>query len=160
MSVYSRLLVLVTVSILALACDDTPTSPGDSPIAYETVVKSSASGFFTPRREVIRNTEEWVRVWDLLHAGQNPVPPRPSIDFEQEMVALAAMGTWSNGCYRVEITAINLRGTGALEIDVEEFDPTASCVCTLAITQPVHVVRLDRIALAESFRVRREPLTC
>ncbi len=155
----ARVFALVTITTLTLACESSPTAPGDAPITFETVVRSSSSGFFTPRREVIDNTEDWDRAWNLLHAGQSPIPPRPSIDFARETVALAAMGTGNNGCFQVDITAIHLRGA-RLEIEVTEVEPAASCSCTEVITHPVHAVRLDRIGMPGSFNVRRRTLAC
>ncbi len=159
MSVTFRALALVSVSVLVLACDDSPTSPGDGPIAFESIVQSSSSGFVTPRREVIRDAGEWARVWDTLYATVNPRPPRPAVDFDRHMVVLAAMGTRPDGCYKVDVTGIALRGQ-TLEIEVTELGPGAGCVCTQAVTQPVHLVRLDRMAMPESFRVRGRALVC
>ncbi len=160
MNMDSRLLALFTVSILVFACDDSPTAPGDTPIGFETVVKSSSSGFSAPRREVIRNAGDWADAWNLLYGQHGSPPPLPGIDFGREVVVLAAMGTSNNGCFQVEITSIRLRSGAALDIEVTELEPAPGCACTLAITQPVHVVRLDRLALAESFLVQRRPLDC
>ncbi len=159
MSMDSRLLALFTVSILVFACDDSPTAPGDVPIAFETVVRSSNSGFSTPQREVIRNAGDWADAWNLLYGRHGSAPPLPGIDFGREMVVLAAMGTSNNGCFQVEIISIRLR-RAALDIEVTEFEPAPGCACTEAITQPVHVVRLERLALAENFIVQRRPLDC
>jgi PrcB C-terminal len=159
MSAYLRLLMTATLAILALACDDSPTAPGDAPIAFETVVATSSSGFVAPRREVIRDAEQWARAWDLLHARQGSVPPLPDVDFTRRMLVLAAMGSRNTGCFQVEVTAINLR-RGAVEVEVMERAPTASCICTEALTEPVHVVSLDRVELDARFVVRGQSLSC
>ncbi len=154
------LLSVLTVLVLALACDDSPTSPEDAAITFETVVASSSSGFSSPRYDVIRDAGEWGQTWNILHAGQSPLPPLPGIDFEREMVMLAAMGTGNNGCFRVEVSAITLRASGGLDVEVTELEPGTSCSCTQAITQPVHVVRLQRIEAGENILVDRRPLSC
>jgi hypothetical protein len=159
MTLHSRIFALAVTAILSLSCDDSPTAPKDVLVAFETVVTSSGSGFAAPRQEVIRNGEEWARAWDLVHAGRSPVPTRPAVDFGREMVVLAAMGSSNNGCFRVEVEAIHLRDT-TLEIEVAELEPSASCGCTQQITQPVHVVRLERLTVAESFDVRRRSFSC
>ena len=60
---------------------------------------------------------------------------------------------------RVEVEAINLRDA-TLDVEVAELEPAASCGCTQAITQPVHVVRLDSLTAAASFLVHRRTLSC
>ncbi len=153
------LLTAATIAILTLACDDSPTAPGDAPIAFESVVASSSSGFDAPQREVIRDPEQWARAWDVLHARRGSVPPVPAFDFTQQMLVLAAMGSRNTGCFNVEVTAINLR-RGTLEIEVVEREPTASCICTQALTEPVHVVSLDRVEVDATFVVRGQSLSC
>ena len=159
MSIYRRFLLAVTVAALLMACDDSPTAPDGGPISFETVVATSSSGFETPERDVIRNDDQWARVWDLLHARSGSVPARPEVDFGRQMLVLAAMGTQSNGCYQIEVTAIDLR-QGRLAVEVVERQPGATCVCTQALTQPVHVVALDRVGLDAGFDVTGQPLSC
>lgn len=152
---------LLLVCLLFVACDeDSPTAPQDTPLVFETVVKASYSGFFEPARGTVRTAEEWGQVWQTLHAGLSPMPPLPAIDFDREMVVLAAAGTRSNGCYALDITGARRRGNGGVELEVTETVPGPTCACTEALTQPVHVVKVVRVPGPETFVERRSQRRC
>lgn len=151
---------LLLVSVLFVACDDdSPTAPGDG-LAFETVAKASYSGFSEPTREVVRTPGEWAEVWQTLHAGQSEVPALPAIDFDREMVVVAAAGARANGCYSIDVTAARRRGNGAVEFELTETVPGPACGCTQAITQPVHAVRVARLPDPESFVARVSQRRC
>ena len=155
-----RLAALVAVASLLPACDDSPTSPGDVQLSFETVLTSSYSGLTEAHRAVIRNPGEWPGIWEALHAGQSPVPPLPAIDFDREMVVVAALGSRSNGCFAVEVAAITLKGVGQVEIEVVETEPGPACACTEAITHPAHVVSLERSDGSYVFQESRRRISC
>ncbi len=152
---------LLLVAVVSVACDsDSPTGLGDTPLELNTVVKASTSGLTTPVRTTVRASVDWADLWRTLHAGHGTVPALPPIDFDREMVVVAASGTRNNGCFAVEITAATRRGNGQAEFEVEETVPGPTCVCTQATTQPVHVARVVRAAGPESFVERRAELQC
>lgn len=156
---------LLLLPLLFVACDkNSPTSPVDSSVPFVTVAKASYSGFSTPVRETVRGTEEWVTVWQTLYAGRGPLvgpmPPLPEIDFDREMVVLVAAGTRRNGCFAIDVTRARLKGNGAVEFEVTETVPGPTCVCTFALTQPVHVVKLARLPGPETFVERRAESRC
>ena len=154
-------LALLLVSILSVACGSgSPTAPVDAALSFETIVKASYSGFSGPRRTAVRSDGEWVRVWQTLYAGQNPVPALPEVDFGRETVLLAAAGTRENGCFSIDITRARLTGSGSIELEVTETVPGPTCACTLALTQPVHLVRIARVSATETFVERLSQLLC
>jgi hypothetical protein len=156
----TRVLALLAVSILAAGCDDSPTEPGDVPVSFETVALASFSGFSAPRQQVVRTDGDWAGAWETLYAGQSPVPPLPAIDFARQVVVLAAMGPKSNGCFRVEVTGVTRKARVSLEIEVTDFEPGPSCGCPTVVTQPAHVVKLDRFDGPEQFVLRRRQVSC
>ena len=156
-----RLAVLLAVSAaLVAACDDSPTEPGDVQLSFETVLNNSYSGITGPELLSIRDAGEWPRTWERLHAGLSPVPPLPAVDFDRRMLLLAALGSRANGCFAVEITDISLKRSGEIEIEVMEDEPGPACGCTQAVTNPVHVVSLERVDAYETFRSRRQQMSC
>lgn len=51
---------------------------------------------------VARNDAEWQLVWNTYHAGPNPLPTRPAVDFSQRMVVgLSRAGGPACGSLRV-----------------------------------------------------------
>ncbi|MGH7615316.1 MAG: hypothetical protein ACREMW_14900, partial [Gemmatimonadales bacterium] len=51
------------------------------------------SGVTTPENLVIRDAAAWSALWQQIHGTTDPIPPPPDIDFNQEMVVAAALGT-------------------------------------------------------------------
>ena len=159
MRISLRWLALLAIPILAAACDDSQTEPGDDPLSLETLAQTSSAGFPTPSQEVIRTEDDWTQVWETLYSGQRPQPSRPAIDFDRQMVVLAAGGP-GNGCFQVEITRAMRKADGSLEVEVTNTEPGPTCVCTEQLIQPVHVVRLERVEGPERFMLRRQQLNC
>lgn len=152
---------LLLVPALFVAChDSTPTSPEAGPIAFETVVSAFHSGFTAPVRRTLRSQQEWAAAWQTLHAGQSPTPPLPAVDFGQAMVVLVATGSRPNGCFAIDVTQATMRASGVVEIEVTETKPGSSCVCTLAITHPVHAVTVPRVAGPTTFVERTTERRC
>jgi len=155
------ILALAPATVFLVGClSNSPTGPGETSLAFETLLGSPYSGFDTARREAIRSTAEWNFAWQELHSGISPGPPIPAIDFGREMVVLVAAGRRNNGCYGIEVTEITRREDGRVEIEVVESVPGPSCVCTEAITTPVHVIRTQRAWGAVSFREVTRTLQC
>ena len=88
------------------------------------------------------------------------MPALPEVDFGRESLILAAAGTRSNGCYSIAVSRARLTVEGAVELEVVETSPGPSCVCTQALTQPVHVVRLEPASADATFVERRAQLRC
>jgi hypothetical protein len=71
------------------------------------------------------------------------MPPLPGIDFTQEMIVASALGTRTSGGYDVLLTQAS-EDSGRVRIGVLETSPGASCVVTLALTQPIDLGRVPR----------------
>lgn len=160
---FSRRVLVPACAGLMLAVagcsDSSPTDPSAGPVSFTTVVQQSYSGFTAPQQEVIRDSERFSAVWRQVYARVQPVPPQPSIDFSRRMVVLAAMGERPSGCYQTTVESIR-GGGGLLEVAVEESEPGTSCFCTQALTQPVHLVSLERSSEPSRFEVSRRTLAC
>ena len=151
------LLPWIALAILASGCDGTVviTDPGDGAVPFQTVVQSQTSGIDAPREQIIESASEWSAVWSEIGRGGPP----PAVDFDRDMIALAAAGARPNGCYTIEIRSIDVRG-GLLRIDVDLNEPGDNCVCPQGIVHPVHAVRLRRISRASDFDLRRVVQSC
>jgi hypothetical protein len=143
----------------ALGCSDSPSEPGGRTLPIATVVAASYSGIPADLDEVIDDRAQWDRAWEEIHARQSPRPALPAVDFGQEMLLLASLGTRGNGCYSVRIVAVEESGA-RLRAVVEESVPGPACACTGALTQPVHVVRLPRRSEPVDFVDRQTTLRC
>jgi hypothetical protein len=163
----AALAACLIASIGAAACGPVfaAAQPGDRapiPIVRLTTDRaafSTYSGFGDSLRTVIRDSVLWRQVWRQIHRPYVPQPEVPRIDFDREMVILAAMGTRRSGGYGVVIEGAE-RDSAAIEVDVRSTSPAAGCPVESVMTQPVDVARIPASARTVRFRERRVVTSC
>lgn len=101
------------------------------------------SGITSRQAFVIRDQAAWSELWQNIHATTTPAPPLPEVDFSQEMVLAAALGTRSSGGYDV-VLGDAAEDAAGLHVEVTESSPGAGCATTQALTQPVDLARMQR----------------
>jgi hypothetical protein len=101
------------------------------------------SGVLAPVNVVVRDAAGWSALWQTIHATIDPMPPLPDVDFGQEMIVAAALGTRNSGGFNVLLTQAN-EDSGGVEIQVLETSPGADCFNTQALTQPIDLGRIER----------------
>lgn len=102
---------------------------------------ANSSGYDTAETAIIRTTDAWQAAWRRVHGGMTPLPPVPAVDFSRNVVAIVAMGTQASGGHGVRIEAAQLTA-GTVTVRATRTTPGARCGVTMALTQPVDVVRL------------------
>ncbi len=143
-------LVLASIFLVFLACDGSPTDPGDFEMGFETVLKGSLPGTSPDPegQEVIRDGAAWQAVWLELHGGS--LRPLPKVNFGSEMV-IVILGPGCSG--DTTISAIAHDGSGLVV-----HAATASCLqlatCSIADFS-LHVVRVPRFEGSVRFNVKR-----
>jgi hypothetical protein len=125
-------------------------APGCAPRAVEVftleslplsrpVDAGSFSGFLEPERAVVRDSVQFGELWRRAHAHLVPVPPLPSIDFERNMVIVAALGKRSTGGYAVAIRDVDAT-SGRVIVSVDVTTPGERCMVTMAESSPFDLV--------------------
>ena len=148
---------LALAASLAAACAGAPRSDGsDGEQRLQTIVAESHSGLVSARHEVVRDAASWSRLWAEIHEQRSPAPSLPAVDFTREMLVVAALGTRPSGGFSVAVQKVVVHGD-TLDVSVLESCPARAAMVTMALTQPVHVVRLPRIVGTPSFHVARAP---
>lgn len=151
----------IAALLLIAACSQAPApsnGAGATAVSFETILQRSIPGQSGPtRREVVRDPNAWRAAWDALREGSDLSAEPPAVDFERQMVILAAMEMQS--CVsKVTIRSVT-RTADALVIDLLEAPPAPNCVCITA-ERPIHVIRLERVDLPETFEVERGVTNC
>jgi hypothetical protein len=119
---------------------------------------SGASCLSIPARIVIRDRQAWEKQWKQMWAGPTcghsfsreadgtivptPVPAAPDVDFNREMIIVAALGTSPSGGYGIIIDSAYER-SDKLEVIVRSISQ-GSCMGLMVVTQPVDIVRIPR----------------
>jgi hypothetical protein len=148
-------LILAASALLAACTYGGWSDPPDAECPFETVLATAYSGLTEQRREVVREDASWARLWAEIHAGVDPVPPRPAVDFARDMLIAVAAGTRPSGGFSIKVRRVTTRGGGALEVAVLETCPHPGARVSMALTQPVEVVRVLRLAQPATFRDER-----
>lgn len=124
------------------------TDPPPTPLTLirfrsDSIAYALYSGISTPENLIIRDAASWSALWQLIHATENPVAPLPSVDFGQEMIVVAALGTRRTGGYNVLLTEATEDASG-IHVQIVATSPGSDCLTTQALTQPVDLARVAR----------------
>lgn len=138
---------LLGLPLLLVSCSANPT-PGqgqtqEGELDVRPLFTESYSGIESRLRTVVKDPDRWHELWTRIHARRTPVPPIPTIDFEDEMVVVAAMGRRGTGGYSISIDRV-YREDESLVAVVIETAPGPGCMVTQALTAPITIVKLPR----------------
>lgn len=141
-------IVGATVVALSVACAalDVTTGPGVPMVRFRAEPYSFTffSGLDQPARVVVRDASAWQAIWSEIHEGRSSVPAVPAIDFSQEMIVVAALGSRGSSGYGILLESAAETGTGGIAITVRSTSPGSNCGVLTVITQPVDIARLGR----------------
>jgi hypothetical protein len=126
-------------------------------IPYETILEGTHSGLDEALGEVVRDQGSWAALWERIHHGVEPRPPLLSVDFSRHMLVAVATGTRSSGGFGVAVRGVSVH-EDRLVVEVLETCPAPGAIVTLALTQPVAVVRLERLPQTPVFRHAKSSL--
>lgn len=113
-------------------------------VSFQTVLQSAFSGVKERRQVVVKDATAWAALW-AEHSRNTPTPqPLPDVDFSKKMVLGVFIGDFSNGCMSASVVRTGARD-GKLVVEYEERDFTAVAICVAAVTQPMHLVTVDKI---------------
>lgn len=129
-------------------------------LSFETIEQETFGNYdIETQNLVIRNEEAFNNFWEQLHGDRQPVPPVPEVDFAQNMVVITVMGTRPSGGYMTEITEAGARGE-RLGIRVKQKTPGEGCVVTASLTNPYHIIKMERSELDAEFFVEEISVDC
>ena len=157
-----RLVPSLAATILVCACEPAPEQePVAAPTATIAMVRLAAdsgtfainSGYETPATLVIRDSSAWAAAWTTVHAGMEPQPAMPAVDFAKEMMVLVAIGQQPNGGHGVSISSATYDSTGAVVVRAEHVIPGSACMTSMAMVQPVDIARIPQSTAAVRFEV-------
>lgn len=117
------------------------------------------SGVANELMTAIRNADHWRARWALASARFGSAPPEPEVDFEKDMLLMAAMGSRGSGGYSVDIERVVDR-PHELVAHVRFTSPGERCGAIAVITSPADVVRLPRFDKKIRWEVKRVTRDC
>ncbi|MBP0005963.1 MAG: protease complex subunit PrcB family protein [Cyanobacteria bacterium SBC] len=136
------------VGVTAIEVVQQPQNTG-AILPFETLERGRYSGFNQAFERVVNDRLAWRNFWRQLQLNVSPTPELPEIDFDNTTVIGVGLGDRASGAYRVEIDTIRL----ANDTVVVNYTERRSCgISTMAITQPYHLVTIDRTTAPVEFR--------
>jgi hypothetical protein len=113
----------------------------DQELAFDTIEIDTSSGHEETEYVVIKDEEEWNRIWDIVQSKRFPKREPPTVNFNEEMVVAVFQGNFATGGFSIEITRI-VEKQDAIEIFVKEEKSAPGSFVTQAFTQPYHIVKI------------------
>ena len=109
-------------------------------LTFETVFKSSFSKQSDRQNYVVKDIDQWKKLWSDAVSGETAVP---EIDFNKYMIIAVFQGTKNTGGYGIKITEI-IEAENALEVYFNETVPAADSIVTQVMTSPCHIVKVEK----------------
>jgi hypothetical protein len=78
----------------------------DQELAFDTIEIDTSSGHEEREYVVIKDEEEWNRIWDIVQSKRFPKREPPTVNFNEEMVVAVFQGNFATGGFSIEITRI------------------------------------------------------
>lgn len=120
---------------------------------------ASISGIDEPERLVLRDPASWTEAWRRIHRRARPVPPVPDLDFEREMVVVAALGRQRSAGYSIRIERA-WQAAEATVVLVREESPGPGCIVSSVLTSPIDIAVLPFREGAVEFNVESVVRDC
>jgi hypothetical protein len=117
------------------------------------------SGLSEVERIIVRDSASWARLWPRIVGTHSPRPRPPVVNFAEEMLVVASMGTRSSGGYVIAIDSINV-ASDTVRVFVREQSPGPRCGTTAALSAPVTLARIRRNDLPVTFTTRNVVKDC
>jgi hypothetical protein len=124
--------------------------PQGTVLASRTIDDNQISGITVAQNLIIKDSNEWARVWALHNANVTPARSLPAVDFSKKMVVAMFDGSRPNGCYVFGDLTLSRMGNALRVVHVSP-QPPAGGVCTQVITAPSRLVEVDRFDGAAKF---------
>ena len=110
-------------------------------VSVTNIAKGNYSGVNESIDLIITSEEDWIELWDNMHAGTYPVKELPYIDFSSRTVLASFLGTRSTGGYSIEYSRI-VKENSTIKAIFTVKSPEPGAMVTTALSQPYHVVSI------------------
>jgi len=108
--------------------------------------KGTYSGFTEKELSfmVIKEKQEFLKVFSMLHSIEILSPPPPPVDFKEKIVIVLLFGQKPTGGFSIDFGRTYLSPEGALSIEVKLKEPSPSSILTQALTSPYAIAKIQK----------------
>lgn len=112
-------------------------------IEFQTVARGYFSGITSSGYYVIDDQENWTNLWNQHQSIRTPQDPLPEVNFSESIIVAVFMGTRVTGGFEIEVKSVQ-PSDNLLVVKVESTRPGLHCIVVFVLTQPYHIIKLDR----------------
>lgn len=109
---------------------------------FKTIDKGFRSGVTSPERLVIKDAQTWQDLWKR----HSPMRPMPAVDFSTRMLIAVFAGEKATGGYAITIYKVAEEGK-TITVHFHEISPPPDAIVVQVITQPYHIVEIEKTPL-------------
>ncbi|MBZ1348616.1 MAG: protease complex subunit PrcB family protein [Candidatus Nealsonbacteria bacterium] len=124
--------------------DYLPTPLPETEIEFQTISLRHTSGHTARKNYVIVNNDDWRSLWNKTYAILFPPPTAPEIDFTRYTIIAVYMGEKRKGGHRIEIVNV-FEHKDYVVVLIKETHPEPGAIATMALTQPYHIIKIQKI---------------
>jgi len=138
-----RTAAILLMCLCLAGCGRAPVASSPLPIER---IEAPTRQFTTQRsslRVVVRDAATWQSIWTQTFLGREPAPPLPFVNFDDEMIVVAALGEQPSSGYDIRIESAFVDGAGT-RVDLKVLSPGGNCSVAIVMTQPVDFARVPR----------------
>jgi len=132
------ILLLVTAALF----QSEPQPQGVS-VSFTLIDKGANSGFQAPQEMFVSSLKDWIDTWALRQGSAAPKRRHPAIDFDRDVVLVAATGMKSTGGYSIEITRI-VKTKDDIQVFVKRTVPAEGAKPAAVPTSPFVLARMKK----------------
>lgn len=119
------------------------TSAGDGGQQPATSWIGNHSSINKPQEVVIRNPNDWQKLWVQVHSTLEPMPTVPVIDFSTHMVVGYFLGQRSTGGYSVSIESVK-ETSKQIVVTIAQTSPGRGSLVSQVITSPYAIQAIPK----------------
>ncbi len=124
-------------------------------LEFDAIEKGFFSGITERKNVVIRTQDQWAKLWNKHTSTRIPHPEAPVIALTENIILAVFMGEKASGGFAVEITRVEKCGD-ELVVFFSEVEPSPDAVVTAVLTQPYHIIKIEKIGLQIKFKKSEE----
>lgn len=119
-------------------------------IHFSTIAWGIDSDYPEARKMIVNQPKQWVQLWQLHTAYDEPPPPVPKVDFNRYRVLAVFAGEKPTGGYSVDILSVEAGSSQSKEqtsllVTIKFCQPEEDEMVTEALTYPYHIIQIPKI---------------
>jgi len=138
------LTVIITISVTFLTLHTFGVTGTGARIEFRNIGRGWNCGHTNSAYYVIQDATEWAYIWNQLAKVLVPPPPPPEVNFSEITIIAVFMGECRSSGYWIEIKEVIDTGL-SIVVKVEKTYPGWGCGTLGVITNPYHLIEIDKI---------------